>query len=107
MPATRVSVAREPQRGHCTGAISAVDATFILELGKIDIALALADADSRKHLPPPGGKFPTGALTTFSFDGTWKDLRPNGAHVTSFIQPKKSRLRNGKRIPSLPGVASD
>lgn len=57
--------------------------------GLHELALALADADSRKQLPPSGGKFPTGALATFSFDGPWKDLRPNGAHLTSFTQPNK------------------
>jgi phosphohistidine phosphatase len=57
--------------------------------GVHELALALADTESRKHLPPPGGKFPTGAMATFSFDGAWKELRPNGAHLTLFTQPKE------------------
>jgi phosphohistidine phosphatase len=52
-------------------------------------ALALADIDSVERLPPSGGKFPTGALVTFSFDGRWKDLRPRTARVVSFVQPRE------------------
>ena len=74
--------------------------------GLHNFALALADADSVNHLPPPEGKFPTGALATFSFDGRWKDLRPRTAHLDSFVQPKalphprrktKSRPANRRR----------
>ena len=57
--------------------------------GLHELALALADAGSREHLPPSRGKFPTGAVATFSFDGTWKDLRPKGAHLASFTRPKE------------------
>ena len=57
--------------------------------GLHDLALALADAKSRKHLPPAEGKFPTGAMATFRFDGAWKELRSNGATVLSFTSPKK------------------
>lgn len=53
-----------------------------------DLALALADAKSRKRLPPPEAKFPTGALVSFSVDGAWKELRPNGATLLSFTSPK-------------------
>jgi phosphohistidine phosphatase len=52
-------------------------------------ALTLADIDSVEHLPPSGGKFPTGALVTLSFDGRWKDLRPRTARVVSFVQPRE------------------
>jgi hypothetical protein len=51
--------------------------------------LALADAKSRKRLPPAEGKFQTGAMATFRFDGAWKALRSNGATVLSFTSPKK------------------
>ena len=57
--------------------------------GLHDLALALAEAESRKHLPPAEGKFPTGAMATFRFDGAWKELRSNGATVLSFTSPKK------------------
>jgi phosphohistidine phosphatase len=57
--------------------------------GLHDFALALADPDSVDRLPAPEGKFPTGALATFSFDGRWQDLRPRTAHLVSFTQPKK------------------
>lgn len=55
--------------------------------GLHDLALALADAGSRDRLPSPEDKFPTGALATFSFDGAWKDMRPHGAQLLSFIRP--------------------
>ncbi len=54
-----------------------------------DFALALADAPSRKGLPPRGGKFPTGAMATFCFDGTWNELRPGSAVVAAFTPPKE------------------
>jgi phosphohistidine phosphatase len=57
--------------------------------GLHDLALALAEAESRKHLPPAEGKFPTGAMATFRFDGAWKELRSNGATVLSFTSPKE------------------
>jgi phosphohistidine phosphatase len=57
--------------------------------GLHDLALALAEAKSRKRLPPAEGKFPTGAMATFRLDGEWKELRSNGATVLSFTSPKE------------------
>ena len=34
------------------------------------------------------GKFPTGAMARFRFDGAWKALAPHGALLASFITPK-------------------
>jgi len=56
--------------------------------GLHDLALALADTKSRKRLPPAEGKFPTGAMAAFRFDGEWKELPSNGATVLSFTSPK-------------------
>jgi len=56
--------------------------------GLHNLALALADAASRKALPPRGGKFPTGALATLCFDGTWSELRLGSASVAAFTTPK-------------------
>jgi phosphohistidine phosphatase len=53
-----------------------------------DLALALADAESRAQMPQIEVKFPTGAMATFRFDGTWKELRPNGAALSAFTTPK-------------------
>jgi phosphohistidine phosphatase len=53
-----------------------------------DLALKLADADSNKLLPPVGGKFPTGAMATFRFDGAWKALEPHGARLASYTTPR-------------------
>src|SRR6516162_6222004 len=63
--------------------------------GLHDLALALADTKSRKRLPPAEGKFPTGAMAAFRFDGAWKELRSNAATVLSFTSPKEivARLR--------------
>jgi phosphohistidine phosphatase len=52
------------------------------------LALMLADARSRSRLPSSDAKFPTGAIASFSFEGPWKELRPNGAAVASYLTPK-------------------
>ena len=57
--------------------------------GLHDLAVALAAADSGDCLRLLQGKFPTGALATFSLDGRWKDLRPRGASLVSFIRPRE------------------
>jgi len=59
------------------------------------LALSLGDAEAHKHLPPLGSKFPTGALVSFSFDGTWKELRPHGARLLSFTRPKEIMSKLG------------
>ena len=63
--------------------------------GLHDLALALADTKSCNRLPPAEGKFPTGAMAAFCFDGAWQELRSNGATVLSFTSPKEiaPRLR--------------
>jgi len=65
--------------------------------GLHNLALALADADSVGHLPPPEGKFPSGALATFSFEGRWRELRPRSAHLVSFVRPKELAAAKHKR----------
>lgn len=34
-------------------------------------------------------KFPTGALATVSFDGSWRQLEPDQAELSSFVTPKQ------------------
>jgi phosphohistidine phosphatase len=53
-----------------------------------DLALELAHTDLNKLLSSAGGKFPTGAMASFRFDGAWKALAPQGALLASFITPK-------------------
>ena len=53
-----------------------------------ELALALADAESRRDLPALDGKYPTGALAGFAIAGAWRELRPEGAHLFSFVRPK-------------------
>jgi phosphohistidine phosphatase len=71
--------------------------------GLQEFAVALADAESIEYLPPPEGKFPSGALATFSFEGRWKDLRPEGAHLVSFIRPKDLPYKGKRRSRSAKG----
>jgi phosphohistidine phosphatase len=52
--------------------------------GLHNLVLALAEADSVGHLPPPEGKFPSGALATFSFEGQWRDARAARIFSRSF-----------------------
>jgi phosphohistidine phosphatase len=52
-----------------------------------ELALELAHADLNE-LPSAGGKFPTGAMSSFRFDGAWKALEPHGAVLVSYITPK-------------------
>jgi phosphohistidine phosphatase len=66
--------------------------------GLHDLALALTDPGSRNHALLPEGKFPTGALATFSFDGRWGDLRPDSAQLVSFIQPRQLPSVEPQRI---------
>ena len=53
-----------------------------------DLALELAHADLNKLLLSAGGKFPTGAMASFRFDGPWKELEPRGAVLASFVTPR-------------------
>jgi phosphohistidine phosphatase len=36
-------------------------------------------------------KFPTGALATLAFDGTWSELAPGSAELLEFVRPKSLR----------------
>src|ERR1700730_201195 len=53
-----------------------------------DLALELVHADLNRLLESAGGKFPTGAMASFRFDGAWKALEPHGAVLASYITPK-------------------
>ncbi len=57
--------------------------------GLHELALALADPASRRLLPPADGKFPTGALASFRFAGSWQELRPGRAALAAFATPKE------------------
>jgi len=60
-----------------------------------ELALELADADSRALFPAIEAKFPTGAMATFRFKGAWKELRPNGAALVAFTTPKDIAREGG------------
>jgi phosphohistidine phosphatase len=53
-----------------------------------DLALELAAADVNNLLPSAGGKFPTGAMASFRFDGAWRELEPHSAVLASYVTPK-------------------
>ena len=42
---------------------------------------------------PLSGKYPTGALATLSFGGTWRELRPGEAELAGFVTPKQLASR--------------
>jgi phosphohistidine phosphatase len=62
-----------------------------------DLALELAYADLNKLLASAGGKFPTGAMASFRFDGAWKALEPHGAVLASYITPKEIAASSNDR----------
>lgn len=55
--------------------------------GLQDLALELAR--SGVEIPAMRSKFPTAALATLEFDGSWGDLAPGGAELTAFVRPKE------------------
>lgn len=65
--------------------------------GLHDLALELADPGSAGLAPPRGGKFPTGAMASFRFDGAWKALQPHRAVLLSFRRPKAMK-KEGRAI---------
>jgi phosphohistidine phosphatase SixA len=49
----------------------------------------LAVALSQQSPKLAGRKFPTGALATFSIEGSWGSLEPSGARLVSFVRPRE------------------
>jgi phosphohistidine phosphatase len=49
-----------------------------------DLAALLTEPDSLA-----GEKFPTGALATLSFTGSWRQLGPGSAGLESFVRPRE------------------
>jgi phosphohistidine phosphatase len=55
------------------------------------LVLRLSDGDAAadaSHLAEVRRKFPTGALATLTFDGTWEELSPRSARLASYVRPK-------------------
>lgn len=61
------------------------------------IVLRLAGGDS--ELEAVRRKFPTGALATLSFEGTWSELGPGRARLDAFVRPKALTRRSGSAEP--------
>jgi phosphohistidine phosphatase len=51
-------------------------------------ALALDLAASGPELDRIAHKYPTGALATLTFDGSWGELGPGAAELVAFVSPK-------------------
>jgi|SRR6185437_15836552 len=55
------------------------------------LVLRLADDDDTTDgscLAEVRRKFPTGALATLTFEGTWEELSPRSARLASYVRPK-------------------
>jgi phosphohistidine phosphatase len=55
--------------------------------GLQDLALQLAG--SGPDVPTMRAKFPTAALATLAFDGSWRELAPGDADLVAFVKPKQ------------------
>ena len=54
-----------------------------------DLALSLARGGP--EIGRVGRKFPTAALATLTFEGSWRQLAPQGAELVAFVKPKELR----------------
>ena len=101
-------VAREKIWKHLWRLPKSADCVLLIghNPGLHDLALSLADADSGELVPPRGGKFPTGAMASFRFDGAWKALQPHSAMFFSYATPKaKEGRKTAAKRPVKPVVA--
>jgi phosphohistidine phosphatase len=57
--------------------------------GMANLALSLAERGS--DLPRIERKFPTAALATLEFAGSWGELKDGGAELVAFVTPKQLR----------------
>jgi phosphohistidine phosphatase len=53
-------------------------------VGELAIALARGGPEARRARR----KFPTAALATLEFEGSWRDLAPGSAEMVAFVRPK-------------------
>jgi phosphohistidine phosphatase len=83
---------------HLRGLPKSADCVLLIahNPGLHDLALSLAGADSSELVPPRGGKFPTGAIASFRFDGAWKALQPQSAMLFSYMTPKATKKEGRK-----------
>jgi phosphohistidine phosphatase len=97
-------VAQEKIWKHLRGLPKSADCVLLIghNPGLHDLALSLVDADSDELVPPPGGKFPTGAMASFRFDGAWKKLRPHSAMLFSYATPKATKKEGRKTAAEHP-----
>jgi phosphohistidine phosphatase len=66
--------------------------------------LALSLARTGPEIARVRRKFPTAALATLEFSGSWRELAPRTAEVVSFVKPKElSRGRASDPSAGMPG----
>ena len=51
-------------------------------------ALVLSLAGSGRELASIERKYPTGALATLTFKGSWRELGPDAAKLVGFVRPR-------------------
>jgi phosphohistidine phosphatase len=52
-------------------------------------SLALSLAGGGSGLADVEAKFPTAALATLTFEGSWRELGPGRAELAAFVRPKQ------------------
>jgi phosphohistidine phosphatase len=89
---------------HLRGLPKSADCVLLIghNPGLHDLALSLVDADSEELVPPRGGKFPTGAMASFRFDGAWKALQPHSAMLFSYTTSKATEKEGRKTAAKRP-----
>jgi phosphohistidine phosphatase len=97
-------VAQEKIRKHLRRVPKSADSVLLIghNPGLHDLALSLVDSDSDELIPPRGGKFPTGAMVSFRFDGAWKKLQPHSATLFSYTTPKATKKEGRKTAAKRP-----
>ncbi|MDY7103576.1 MAG: histidine phosphatase family protein [Actinomycetota bacterium] len=60
-----------------------------------DLTLTLVGSGDTRLRRRVAKKYPTGALATMCFDGTWADLRGGAGELTAFVRPKDLERAEG------------
>jgi phosphohistidine phosphatase len=68
-----------------------VDSAMLIGHNPTIQLLAQSLAARGEQLDEVSRKYPTGALATLTFDGSWGELGPGGAELLAFVRPKDLR----------------
>jgi phosphohistidine phosphatase len=69
----------------------AVESAMLIGHNPTIQSLVLTLAASGEQLETLAAKYPTGALATLTFDGSWRELGPGDAELVAFVRPKDLR----------------